>query len=117
MLAGENPLLNAPPPLQKADFAGHPREGALKYLQRMIREQGDSARYESPYGPVFFFNHPDQVQTVLQAPNFIRTTLVSLLLGNGLLASDGPFWRSQRRLMQPRIFTNTLCAGVRLSDR
>ena len=73
----------------------------VAFLQRLIHEQGDKVRYDSPYGPVYFFNHPDQVQVVLHGGNFVRTSLVSLVLGQGLLASEGAHWRAQRRLAQP----------------
>ena len=38
---------------------------------------------------------------MLSNPNFVRTSLVSVAIGNGLLASEGDLWRSERRLMQP----------------
>ena len=51
--------------------------------------------------------HPDGVERVLQtnqanyrkAPIFKKS--VGLLVGNGLVASEGDFWRRQRRLAQP----------------
>jgi len=97
---GKNPT-PVPRARLESDLAGYPREGPLRFLLKLVREQGDIARYENSYGPVYFFNHPDQVQSVLQSTNYVRTSLVSLLLGDGLLASEGEYWRSQRRLMQP----------------
>ncbi len=83
------------------DSSGHPRDDPFEFLLNLVRTQGDVARYENAYGPVTFFNHPDQVQAILLNPNFERTTLLTLLLGDGLLASERDHWRSQRRLMQP----------------
>lgn len=73
----------------------------LGHLLEMIREQGDVVRYKSGYGPVLLFNHPDQVQAVVQNSNLERTALMRMVLGNGLLASDGRYWQQQRRLLQP----------------
>ena len=68
---------------------------------RMIREQGDVVQYRSGYGPVHLFNHPDHVQAILQNSNFQRTALLKMVTGDGLLASDGRHWQTQRRLLQP----------------
>lgn len=70
-------------------------------LLRLIEEQGDVVQFRSRYGPVHLFNHPDQVQAVLQNSSFERTALLKMVTGNGLLASDGRHWQSQRRLLQP----------------
>lgn len=78
-----------------------PLPGSLEFLFNLLDEQGDRARYRSAYGEVFYFNDPDDVRNILQSQNFVRTPLVTVLLGQGLLASDGPYWKSQRKLMQP----------------
>jgi cytochrome P450 len=56
--------------------------------------------------PVYLLNHPDHVEYVLvqNNRNFIKSKGVrhSLgFLGDGLLTSEGSFWRRQRRLAQP----------------
>lgn len=51
-------------------------------------------------------NSPDAVKTILvknhenykKGPGFER---VKMLLGNGIIVSDGAFWRKQRRMIQP----------------
>ena len=73
----------------------------LGHLMQMIREQGDVVQYRSGYGPVHLFNHPDHVQAILQNSNFQRTALLKMVTGDGLLASDGRHWQTQRRLLQP----------------
>ncbi|MEZ0385772.1 MAG: cytochrome P450 [Verrucomicrobium sp.] len=75
--------------------------GPLQFLSRLVEEQGDRVRYQSTYGEIFYFNDPEDVRTILQSQNFVRTPLLTVLLGQGLLASDGPHWKSQRKLMQP----------------
>jgi len=78
-----------------------PVENPLSFLEDLIREQGDVARYENPYGQVCLFNHPHHVQTVLHSHTFLRTSLLEMTLGKGLLSSEGDAWRTRRRLMQP----------------
>jgi cytochrome P450 len=72
----------------------------LDFLGRLLREYGDVVQYRSSFGPSFVFAHPKHVQMILQRENFRRASLVKMVLADGLLASDGPYWRSQRQLMQ-----------------
>jgi cytochrome P450 len=60
------------------------------------------------FGPrrIYLVNHPDAIEEVLvtRSRNFIKHFALKInpvVLGNGLLTSDGAFWRRQRRLMQP----------------
>jgi cytochrome P450 len=78
----------------------------LGTMTRWAREYGDlvSARF----GPrhVVFANHPDLVEEVLVNQNrkFIkhyRLRQTARTLGQGLLTSEGEFWRGQRKLAQP----------------
>ncbi len=72
----------------------------LIFLKRLLDEYGDVVRYQSRFGPCFVFVNPIHVQAILHDENYRRASLVKMMLGEGLLAVDGPFWRSQRRLMQ-----------------
>jgi cytochrome P450 len=54
----------------------------------------------------YFINHPDIIEDVLVTShrNFVKGRTLRanrLLLGNGLLTSEGSFWLRQRRLCQP----------------
>jgi cytochrome P450 len=73
----------------------------FQFLMDLTRRVGDVATYQTPYGPVYLFNHPEHVDQILKRENYIRAALVKLALGDGLLSSDGPYHRQQRRLMQP----------------
>lgn len=63
----------------------------------------------SKYGPfaVYMLFHPDHVHqvTVSSARQFNKSSfykrILSKYLGNGMLISDGEYWRRQRRLAQP----------------
>ncbi len=93
---------------------GHPLTGNLfdytrdhlGFLTRCAREYGDVVGLRFVNVPVYLLNHPDHVEYVLvqNNRNFIKSKGVrhSLgFLGDGLLTSEGSFWRRQRRLAQP----------------
>jgi cytochrome P450 len=57
-------------------------------------------------GYVYVINHPDDVKRVLVTNhgNYLKgfgLDRVRMLLGNGIVTSDGDLWRKQRYLMQP----------------
>ena len=73
---------------------------------RCGREHGDVVRLR--FGPLTFYLllNPADIEYVLRGNhrNFIKdrgTRLLSQLLGDGLLTSEGEHWRRQRRLAQP----------------
>ena len=54
----------------------------------------------------FFVNHPDHIKHILVAEHEryhkgVGFERVKMLLGNGVIVSNGPFWRKQRRMIQP----------------
>ena len=78
----------------------------LGFVTRCAREHGDVVRLRLPGPPAYLLNHPDLVERVLVTENRDykkdRETRGDLgFLGDGLLTSDGEFWRRQRRLAQP----------------
>ncbi|MDT5060092.1 MAG: hypothetical protein QOH63_551 [Acidobacteriota bacterium] len=81
---------------------------SLAFLEKLPREYGDIVRTRFFYVPAYFLYHPDHIEYVLATnnKNFIkplsfRTPFFQRLVGNGLLTSEGDFWRRQRRLAQP----------------
>lgn len=74
----------------------------LTFLGQLLMTYGDVVRYRTRFGPCLFFVRPEHVQTILHGENYRRASLVKIMLGDGLLASEGPLWKSQRRLMQGR---------------
>lgn len=83
------------------------RRDALGTLRRVAREYGDIVRLPVAFQDRIFLNHPDFIEQVLviQQAKFHKSELtkriVEGLLGQGLLISEGDFWRRQRRLAQP----------------
>lgn len=102
------------------------RRDSLATYTRCAREYGDIASLQ--FGPtrIYVLSHPDLIDEVLvtRAANFVKHYGLrsgKRVLGNGLLTSEGDFWRKQRRLMQPA-FTRERVASyggtmVRLAEQ
>lgn len=79
----------------------------LDTLMRAQRERGDLVRVRLGYLTAFFVYAPKDVKQVLvqQTESFTKTTRgykkLRLIVGNGLINSEGSFWRRQRRIAQP----------------
>ena len=91
---------------------GLPLVGNLPQFQRQplatpikaARECGDVARIDLASQRYYLLSNPEHVRHVLQDnnKNYIKGYgKVRVLLGDGLVLSEGSFWRRQRRLMQP----------------
>jgi cytochrome P450 len=62
-------------------------------------------------------NRPDYIRQFFQSGNYSRGSTLKLVLGEGLLAAEGPYWRSQRRLMQPAFRHDRIAAfGPMITD-
>lgn len=76
----------------------------LETLVRAAREGGGVARIDLASERCYLLSDPEHVRHVLQENprNYVKGyDKVAVLLGNGLVMSEGSFWRRQRRLMQP----------------
>lgn len=90
-------------------IAGNIREYArdqLGFLTWCAREYGDVVWLRFFHVPVLLLNHPDHIEYVLVRNNrgFVKDRAEKSglrFLGQGLLTSEGDFWRRQRRLAQP----------------
>jgi cytochrome P450 len=87
----------------------------LRFLQRMRDTHGDIVRVA--IGPVqmALISHPDLVEDVLVTQNrrWVKDRFLRVLrpvLGDGLLMSEGDFWRRQRRLAQPAFHRDRIAA-------
>lgn len=79
----------------------------LTTLERLQREFGDMVSMQKPNGRrAYFVNDAAEVRRILvrrhskyhKGPGFER---VKMLLGNGLIVSDGDMWRRSRTMIQP----------------
>src|SRR5258707_12105911 len=78
------------------------RRDLLGLYTRCAREYGDVSLLRFGLRPVYIISHPDLIEQVLTSRNFIKhypLRMTPRLLGNGLLASRGDFWRRQPRLI------------------
>lgn len=95
-----------PPGPQEAVPLGIDPE-TLATLQALRDEYGDVVSMHRPNGRLaYFVNDPHEVRRILvkrhakfnKGPGFER---VKMLLGNGLIVSDGDVWRRSRTMIQP----------------
>lgn len=75
-------------------------------FQHLADEYGDIAHYKIGWNHIVFLNHPDYVREVLvvQNDNFIKERTVrrsKMLLGEGMITSEGAQHRAQRQVAQP----------------
>src|SRR5580704_14621019 len=105
-----------------------PRLGWLEFLRR-VREDQLSVLSPELFGQdivynrilfldTFLVNKPDYIEQVLltnqrnyRKSDFLRT-LLGPLLGEGLLISEGEFWRRQRRIAAPAFHSRRIAAFV-----
>lgn len=78
----------------------------LAFLPRCVREYGDVVHLRFPGPSAYLLGDPALVEEVLvdRGENFIKARVTRqqlAVLGEGLLLSEGEFWRRQRRLVQP----------------
>lgn len=82
------------------------RKDSLGFLKDLANEYGDIVKFKiGPY-KVVLLNHPDYIKEVLtvQHTNFVKgrpLELAKLLIGEGLLTSEGEFHKRQSRMIQP----------------
>ncbi len=91
------------------------RAKPIPFLMKLAREYGDLPHFRLGSFPVYLLNHPDLVREVLvtRQSNFIKSRALQrarVLLGEGLLSSEGDFHKRQRRLVQPAFHRDRLAA-------
>lgn len=85
-----------------ADIRGDP----LGFLSRLVAEYGDFTRHLTDADEVITVSRPELARRVLVDRSFRKTgtpddTMLSPVLGRGLLTSEGETWKRQRRIAQP----------------
>jgi cytochrome P450 len=95
-----------PGPAEGFDLGGS--DESLARMREYFARYGDIYRVFAPARGVYNYvvNHPDDIKRVLLSNHRNYTKgegmdRVKILLGNGIMTSEGDFWRKQRRMMQP----------------
>jgi cytochrome P450 len=99
------------------------RFGAMTHLQWLFARYGDVVRLRGTLTEdVVLAFHPDAVQRVLldnnkNYPKGHRYRTLGLVLGEGLVNSEGPLWQRQRRLVQGLFNRDSVLALVPIIRR
>ncbi len=95
-----------PGPSEGFDIGGS--EESLERLRDYFARFGDVYRVFAPARGVYDYiiNNPEDIKRVMLSNhrNYTKGNgmdRVKILLGNGIMTSEGDFWRRQRRMMQP----------------
>jgi cytochrome P450 len=106
--------LNFPPEAKGETFIGSARDFAddtLGFIEKNIPIHGSIFqlksiffRFISHFDRVVVVSDPEMVKHILQTnnKNYVKSygyRILKVLLGEGLLTSEGEFWRKQRRLL------------------
>lgn len=83
-------------------------DDTLAFIERCQRDYGDVVHTRFLWVHAYFIYNPDDIETLLatNARSYrkaasLRSPFFLRLVGNGLVTSEGEFWRRQRRLAQP----------------
>ena len=100
-------------------FLKRARQQPLEFYPWLVREFGDIARFDVGRFSVHVVANPAGVKHVLQDQqrNYLRGRaykIMQLVIGEGLVTSEGDFWRRQRRLCQPAFQRQRILGSVDL---
>lgn len=108
------------PPSPAERFTLNADAASLRFLQQAVAAHGDMLCIWSNdrQNPSLFLNEPEAIRRVLVANhrNYVKGVgfeRVKMLLGNGIIVSDGETWRRQRTMMQPAFSRSSI---TRLAD-
>lgn len=95
------------------------RLNPLQFLTKTAREYGDLAYFRLGPQHAYLLNHPDFVRHILvtNQGNFTKSRALQrskILLGEGLLTSEGQHHTQQRRLVQPGFHRDRLASYARV---
>jgi len=116
------------PPLAEIQFDVGSTEDSLERMTALFAQLGDIYRVFAPgrKSYTYVINHPDDVRRVLVSnhKNYTKGVgldRVKILLGNGIMTSEGELWRRQRYMMQPlfhrRVITEFAALIATANDR
>ncbi|NJN28254.1 MAG: cytochrome P450 [Cyclobacteriaceae bacterium] len=109
-------MIKAIPEIPHNSIFGHLKayvQDPLAFLQKQQKIHGDIFSFRVARRRLIFINHPDSIRRVLQENhrNYKKSEAyrkLALLLGDGLFTSDGSYWLSQRRTIQPAFHRNQI---------
>jgi cytochrome P450 len=103
-----NPETTGFPPLADMQFDIGADDDAIHRMTELFARYGDIYRFYSPArrADMWVIHHPDDVKRVLVSNhrNYTKGSgldRVRILLGNGIMTSEGDLWKRQRYMMQP----------------
>lgn len=119
---------NKPPahlaPLAETELDIGADDDAIHRMADMFARHGDVYRFHSPSrrADMWVINHPDDVKRVLVSNhrNYTKGSgldRVKILLGHGIMTSEGELWKQQRYMMQPSFHRRVLTQFAQLIDR
>jgi cytochrome P450 len=79
----------------------------LQFTTELSRKYGSPVSLDLGVAKIFFISHPDHIRYALRENhrNIGKRggiwDVIRMAVGNGLVTSEGEFWRRQRRMMQP----------------
>ncbi len=111
------------PPLSDMQFDIGGDDDAIHRMTELFARHGDIYRFYSPArrAEMWVINHPDDVKRVLVAnhKNYTKGSgldRVKILLGNGIMTSEGDLWKRQRYMMQPMFHRRMITQFSKLID-
>jgi cytochrome P450 len=98
-------------------------DDAIHRMTELAARHGDTYRFYSPgrRAEMWVINHPDDVKRVLVSnhKNYTKGSgldRVKILLGHGIMTSEGDLWKRQRYMMQPAFHRRVITEFSRLID-
>jgi len=111
------------PPLADMQFDIGADDDAIHRMGALFARHGDIYRFFSPArrAEMWVINHPDDVKRVLVSNhrNYTKGSgldRVKILLGHGIMTSEGELWKRQRYMMQPSFHRRVVTEFAKLID-
>jgi cytochrome P450 len=111
------------PPKADIQFDIGEADDALRHTSDLAAVHGDIFRFYSPSqrADLWLINHPDDVKRVLVSnhKNYTKglgLDRVKILLGHGIMTSEGELWKRQRYMMQPSFHRRVITEFSKLID-